>query len=188
MIKNGVDHSSLIRPIAKLLVPKNKRKFRLSGDPDTDNWNNYKTNGEKVTVYDQRLLFRDTDKVFTLKGDILSMITDYDFNKTHLVDAKQIINHLDEMHFDIHAKGRHPRDKNLIKSNYNKRAILASGLKTIFVSENPNDLCDRLLLLLKEKKPENNINIINEEIVAILDKLLSYKCVTRNQHKKLLKN
>ena len=31
--------SSLIRPEAKLLVPKNKSQFRLLGDPDSDNWN-----------------------------------------------------------------------------------------------------------------------------------------------------
>ena len=39
MKKNGVLHSSLIRPIAKLLVPKSKSQFRLLDDPDSDNWN-----------------------------------------------------------------------------------------------------------------------------------------------------
>ena len=47
--------------------------------------------GEKVTLYDDQVLFRDNGVVFTLKGDILLMITDYDFNKTHSNDAKQII-------------------------------------------------------------------------------------------------
>ena len=66
--------------------------------------------------------FRGTDVVFTLKGDILSMISDYDFDRTDSHDAKQIINFLDEMHFDIHAKGKSSRDENLIKNYLNKRA------------------------------------------------------------------
>ena len=43
------------------------------------------------------------------------MIIDYDFNRTNSPDAKQIIHFLDEMHFDIHAKGKSSRDKNLLK-------------------------------------------------------------------------
>ena len=116
MNKNEVIHSSLIRSIAKLLVPKNQSQFRLLDDPDSDNWNDYKMNGEKVSLYDDKLLFRDTGVVFTLKGDILSMITDYDFNKTDSPDAKQIIDSMDEMHFDIHTKGKSFRDKNLKKT------------------------------------------------------------------------
>ena len=140
MNKNEVIHSSLIRSIAKLLVPKNKCQFRLIYDPDSDNWNDFKMNGEKDSLYDDKLVFRDTGVAFTLEGDILSMITDYDFNKPDSLDAKQISNFWDEMHFDIHAKSKSFRDKNLKKNYYNKRAILASGLKTVFLSENFNEL------------------------------------------------
>ena len=70
---------------------------------------------EKVTIYDDKLLFRDTGVVFTLKGFILSMVTDYDFNKTDLPDAKHVINFLDEILIDIHAKGKSFRDENFNK-------------------------------------------------------------------------
>ena len=36
MNKNEVIHSILIRPIAKLLVPKIKSQFQLLDDPDSD--------------------------------------------------------------------------------------------------------------------------------------------------------
>ena len=49
--KNEIIESSLIRPIAKLLVPKNKSQFRLLDDPDSDNWHDYKLHGDKVTIY-----------------------------------------------------------------------------------------------------------------------------------------
>ena len=102
----------MIRPVAKHLVPKNKSKFRLLEDPDSDSRKDWKINdGEKLTIYDDILLFRDTGVVFTLKGDILPLITDYDFNETHSPDAKQVNNFLDEMHFDIHAKGKSSRKK-----------------------------------------------------------------------------
>ena len=47
MIKKEVFHSSLIRPIAKLLVPK-KSQFRLLDDSESDNWNGYIMPREKV--------------------------------------------------------------------------------------------------------------------------------------------
>ena len=187
MNKNEVIHRSLIRPLAKLLVPRNRSQFRLDDDPDSDNWNDYEMNGQKVRIYDNKLLFRDTGVVFTLEGDLLSMITDYEFIKKESSDAKQIINFMDEMHFNVHARGKGNRDKNLIKNYYKKRAILASGIsKTIFLSSDPNELCDRLKLLLQEKNAGNNSNIINDEMVVIIDKLLEYKCITKKQHHRIL--
>ena len=48
--KEVIQSNNLIRPIAKLLVTKNKSQFRSSDDPDSDEWNNYKMNGKKVTL------------------------------------------------------------------------------------------------------------------------------------------
>ena len=58
--------------------------------------------------------------------------------------------------------------------------------QTIFLSSDANELCDRLKLLLKEKHAGNNSDIINEEVVVIIDKLLEYKCITKKQHKQIL--
>ena len=80
------------------------------------------------------------------------MITDYDFNETNSPDAKQIKDFMDEMLFDIRAKGIISKDKIVISNYFNRRDILASGFRTIFLSENTNELCDRLKLLLQEKQ------------------------------------
>ena len=85
-------------------------------DPDSDKWNDHIMHGEKLTINHYKLLLRETGVVFVLKGDIFSMITEYDFNKTDSPDAKQNINFLDEMHFDIHAECKSSRDENHIKS------------------------------------------------------------------------
>ena len=63
---------------------------------------------------------------------------------------------------------------------------MASGVsKTLFLSSDPNELCDRLRLLIQEKHAGNNFDIINEEIVAIVDKLLEYKCISNKQHEQI---
>ena len=53
-------------------------------------------------------------------------------------------------------------------------AIMASGVTKKFLSENLDELCDRLRLLLQEKHAGNNSDLINDEIVAIVGKLLEY--------------
>ena len=93
------------------------------------------------------------------------------------------------MHFDPKASGnKSTRDRKLIKLlNSPGLMVSASGVsKTILLSSDPNELCDRLKLLLQEKQAGNNSDIINEEIVAIIDKLLEYKCITKKQHKQIL--
>ena len=49
-----------------------------------------------------------------------------------------------------------------------------------------DELCNRLKLLLQKNYAGNNSDLINQEIVAIVDKLLKYKCISRKQHKQIL--
>ena len=92
-----------------------------------------------------------------------------------------------EMYFDERRVGnKSTRDRTLIEL-HNSPAIMASGVsKTKFLSCDPNELCDRLKLLLQEKHAGNNSDIINDEIVVIIDKLLEYKCITKKQHEQIL--
>ena len=57
-----------------------------------------------------------------------------------------------------------------VPSSHKKKSLS----KTIFLSSDANQLCDRLKLLLQEKQAGNNSDSNNEEIVAIVDKLLEY--------------
>ena len=66
---------------------------------------------------------------------------------------------------------------------------MASGIsRTILLSSDPNEVCDRLKIILQEKHAGNNSDIINDEIVAIVDKLLELKCISKKQHKQTLIN
>ena len=137
------------------------------------------------------LTFRDTNKQFELKADLLEMITNSKFNVdlASLADKKLMYDFAKEMHFDQKAVGKKStRDKTLIKLLESPGLILsAPGVsKTIFLSSDPDKLCNRLNLLLQEKHAGNNSHIINEEIVAIVDKLLEYKCISAKRHIQIL--
>ena len=65
--------------------------------------------------------------------------------------------------------------------------VSASGVsKTIFLSSDPDELCDRINLILGEKQARNNFDIFNQEIVVIVDNLLENKCISKKQHKQIL--
>ena len=55
----------------------------------------------------------------------------------------------------------------------------SSVSKTKFLSSDPDELCNRLKLLLQEKHAGNNSNTNNDEIVAIVDNSLEYKCLSK---------
>ena len=113
----------------------------------------------------------------------------YDFNVSHSNPKDQKINYEfgKEMCFNIKQKGRKSvRDRSLIKL-LESPAIMSSGIPNIIIlSSNPDELCNRLKLILQEKQAGNNSDRINEEIIAIVDKLLEYKCTSKKQHKQIL--
>ena len=137
------------------------------------------------------LTFRDTGKEFELKGDLLKMITNKNYNVdfASLADRKLMYDFAKEMHFDTKAQGnKSTRDRTLIKLLKSAGLMVsASGVsRTIFLSSDLDELCNRLKLLLQEKHAGKNSDIINDEIVAIVDKLLKYKCISKKQHNQIL--
>ena len=135
------------------------------------------------------ITFRDSNKSFRLEGDLLKIITNHKFNADNSShqDKKLIYEFAKEMNYDTKSTGRpSTRHASIIKI-LESPAIMASGVsKTIFLSSDANELCDRLKILLQEKHAGNNSDIINEEIVAIVDKLLEYKCISKKQHEQIL--
>ena len=56
----------------------------------------------------------------------------------------------------------------------------------MFLPSDPKELCNRLILLLKENQAGSNSSMNNEKIIAIVDKLFEYNCISKKQHKILL--
>ena len=82
----------------------------------------------------------------------------------------------------LNRKDEKVTDRSLIKL-LKSPALMASGFSTIFLPSDPDEICHRLNLLLQEKQAGNNSDIINKEIVAIVDKLLKYKCLSKKKQK-----
>ena len=192
MNDRGILATYLMSPLSRITNPDNTSQFKLVKDSSSNRVNDLKINRTiPITLYGNMLTFRDTNKQFELKGDLLEMITNSKFNVdlASLSDKKLMYDFAKEMHFDPKASGnKSTRDRKLLKLlNSPGLIVSASGVsKTIFLSSDPDELCDRLKLLLQEKHAGNNSDIINDEIVAIVDKLLEYKCITRKQHRQIL--
>ena len=192
MNDRGILATYLMSTLSRITNPENSSQFKLVKDPNSNRVNDLlMKNKIPITLCGNMLTFRDTNKQFELTGDLLEMVTNKDYNIDHasLADKKLIFDFAKEMLFDPKAAGKKPtRDKTLIKLLKSPGLIVsASGVsKTIFLSSDPNELCDRLKILLQEKHAGNNSDLINDEIVAIVDKLLEYKCTSKKQHKQIL--
>ena len=191
MYDRGIVESYFMSLLSKITNPENTTKFKLVIDINSNRVNDLLIhNSMPITLHDNLLTFRDTGKRFELKGDLLKMKTNQNYNVdlATLSDKKLMYDFAKEMHFDERAVGnKSTRDRTLKKLLKSPGLMVsASGIATIFLSENPNELCDRLNLLLQEKHAGINSNIINDEIVAIVDKLLEYKCISYKQHRQIL--
>ena len=101
-------------------------------------------------------------------------------------DKKILFEFAKETNFDLKAQNiKSARDRTLLKL-LKSTAINASGISTIVLSSDLDEFCDRLNLLLQQKQAGNNSDTFNHKNIAIVDKLLEYKCLSKKKHKKLL--
>ena len=135
------------------------------------------------------LTFRDTGKAFELKGDLLKMITNENYNAdlAILADKKLLYDFAEEMHFNVRGIGnKSTRDRTLIKLLKSPAIMVWDISNLIFLSSDSDELCIRSKLMLQEKHAGNNADLIHKEIFAILDKLLEHLCITKKQHEQIL--
>ena len=149
MNDRGILASYLMSPLSKITNPENTSQFKLVKDPSSNRVFDLKIHSSiPITLYGNILTFRDTGKKIELTGDLLEMITNskYNVNLASLADKKLMYDFAEEMNFDLKAVGKKStRDRTLIKLlNSPGLMVSASGVsKTIFLSSDPNDLCDR---------------------------------------------
>ena len=135
------------------------------------------------------LTFRQKDKKRELEGELLKTMTNKNCNVdlAKLRDEKLLFEFAREMFFDEEALGnKSTGDKTRNKlpklpaiktgSLKSKSISEAKTNKTRFSTSNPNELCDWLNLLLQEKQVGIFSDKTNEEMIAIADNLLDYKC------------
>ena len=119
MNDRGILASYLMSPLSNITNPENTTQFKLVKDSNSNRVNDLKKNKAiPITLYNNMLTFRDTGKEFELKGELLKMITNknYNVNVASLQDKKFMYNFAKEMNFDRKAPGnKSTRDRTLIK-------------------------------------------------------------------------
>ena len=137
--------SHLLSPLSKIPNPEHTSQFKLVKDLNSNRVNDLLMNKTiPVTLYNNLLIFRDTDKKFELQGDLLKIPT----NKNYIADlanSKDKNSKCDfakEMYFDEKALGsENTRDKSLIILQKSP-AIVAGSLKesnTRWLSSDANE-------------------------------------------------
>ena len=129
MNDRGILASYFMSPLSKITNPENSTQFKLVNDSTSNRVNDLKINNSiPITLHNNLLTFRDTNKQFELKGDLLKMITNknYNIDLASLSDKKLMYDFAKEMRFDERRVGnKSTRDRTLIKL-LNSSAIMAS--------------------------------------------------------------
>ena len=93
----------LLSPLSKITNPENSTQFDLLKDHNSNRVNDLLINKSiPITLHYNLLTFRDTNKQFKLKGDLLEMIAikDYNVDLANLTDKKLMYDFAKEMNFD----------------------------------------------------------------------------------------
>ena len=184
----GIIASYLLYPLSKITNPEISTQFGLGKDSSSKRVKDLlRHNPISVTLHNYLLTFRDTGKEFELRRDLLKKITNKNYNAS-LQDKKLMYDFAKQMNFDLKAQGRKStRDITLLKLLKSPGLMVsASGIsKTNFLSSDPDELCDRIKLILQEKQAAINSELLDDQIIAIVDKLIQYHCISKKQHQQL---
>ena len=119
MNDRGIIASYLLSPLAKITNPENSTKFKLVKDSNSNRVNDLKKNNSiPIILYNNMLTLRGSGKVFEMKGDLLEMITNKNYNVdlASLADKKLMYDFAKEMNFDLKDVGKKSTgDRTLIK-------------------------------------------------------------------------
>ena len=100
MNDRGILASFSMSPLSKITNPENTSQFKLVKYSNSNRVNDLLIkNTIPITLHDNLLTFRDTNKVFELKGDLLKMITNKNYNVdlASLADKKLMYDFAKEM-------------------------------------------------------------------------------------------
>ena len=151
---SGILASYLMSPLSKITCLAHTSQSTLTKNPDSNRVNDLLINKTiPITVNDNLLKFVDTDKKCELEEDLMKMITNkkYNVDFAKLTDKKTMFDSEEEISLGEKALGnKNTRDKTL-KKWLESPAVMASGISTICLPENPNELCGRLKLLPQTK-------------------------------------
>ena len=196
---NQVD-STIIKTVSNLLNDKNKSQFSLEpvtqfgeGNPNLFTIN--PTNPQQVLIKGSTITFENGNTDNLNDPDLQYFMTNTQIDK-EIHNENLIHSFLNDMKYNLNYGDKKSKRYYFIKDLINQYKYqhipyqlsqLGSGFNQyVFLSSDPDELVDQLKLLYFEKVGGNDNPMLNEQIIAIADKLLQYKCITTNQHQNIL--
>ena len=198
---NQVD-STIIKTVSNLLNDKNKSQFSLEpvtqsafgeGNPNLFTIN--PTNPQEVLIKGSTITFENGNTYNLNDPDLQYFMTNTQIDK-EIHDENLIHSFLNNMKYNLNYGDKKSKRYYFIKDLINQYKYqhipyqlsqLGSGFNQyVFLPSDPDELVDQLKLLYFEKVGGNDNPMLNEQIIAIADKLLHYQCITTNQHQNIL--
>ena len=127
--------------------PENKSQLRLIKDLNSTKMNDFLIHGIlPVILYSNMLNFRGSNKSWKLDGDPLKVMTNFKFNEDHSnpPGLKNNSEFAEEMNFVTKNTGRPSTRGRSVVRFLNTPAIMSSGISTIILSSDTDELCIRL--------------------------------------------
>ena len=204
--------SSIVKTVSNLLNDRNKSQFSL--EPITGNprspaklFTITPSNPQQVIIKNTTLTFLGSGNIYDLNDpDLQHFITNTQFDR-QLQNVNIIYSFLNDMNHNMNYGDKKSMRCYFIKDLHNQYYQLGSGLPSnarkvsrsnsqsyagshanqyVFLPSDSDELVDQLKLLYFEKLGGNDNPQLNEQIVAIADKLLEYECITTNQHQNMI--
>ena len=171
-------------------------------------------NPQQVLIKGSTMTFENGNSYDLSDPDLQYFITNTQFDKP-INNWDSIYNFLNDMKYDLNYGDKKSIRYQFIKELYSRyhlqgytqahdsqgqsQGFTGSGLKGetsrsstrsstqqyIFLPSDPDELVDQLKLLYFEKVGGNDSFLINEQILAIIDTLLEYECITPSQHQNM---
>ena len=209
---NQVD-SSIVKTVSNLLNDKNKSQFSLEpieGYP-RDSFRSSANlftinphNPQQVIIKGSTMTFENGHSYDSNDPDLQYFITNTQFNR-EIYNMNIIYDFLNDMKYNINYGDKKSNRYNFIENLINQyqslnnqlQGFAGSGLngesyreasQIIFLPSDPDELVDQSKLLYFEKLGGNDNPQLNEQIIAIVDKLLEYECIITNQHQNMRSN
>ena len=196
---NQVD-STIIKTVSNLLNDKNKSQFSLEpvtqfgeGKPNLFTIN--PTNPQQVLIKGSTMTFQNGNTYHLNDPDLQNFMTNTQIDK-EIQNENIIYSFLNDMKYNINYGDKKSKIYYFIKDLINQYKYqhipyqlsqLGSGfIQYVFLPSDPDELVDQLKLLYFEKVGGNDNPMLNEQIIAIADKLLQYQCITTIQHQNLI--
>ena len=202
---NQVD-SSIVKTVSNLFNDKNKSQFSL--EPIMGNrcssanlFTINPSNPQQVIIKITTLTFLGSGNIYDLNDpDLQYFMTNTHFDK-QINNLDTIYSFLNDMKNNTSYGDKKSMRYYFIKNLHNQYHQLGSVLPSytrklsrshtnqyVFLPSDPDELVDQLKLLYFENLGGNDNPQLNEQIIAIVDKLSEYECITTNQHQNMRSN